>query len=541
MAEIIKFEKNALQYRQLSVQSSERGNRMKALLYARKSAAAGGTDESVRLADALYESGNFEQAADVFLSLYFDGVRTREIYAGLLRCFFDMSRVRTAEFFINEGVECGALSGGKKENEDIAAVDLIPSLVFEYPFRSYSVSAGRLVYPIKKMLTKGVYSFLSDISITDIGRYRYGDMIEDAFAVIVSRNLNKRNAKKMLEICDATLVRDPDNISALAGKVEALAALGRLDEAEDAAEEIQMFEMPGDVVELIKCALAMSTVGDHDGVCDYAEELLTFCEEETLLLLAAASNANAGDYLRAKELYSYVLRLAPKHPVATYYARILDRQKQIPVIPYTFGLPKNESKRRRAAITQLLSSPTGTGADETLPDTELLIWALTSEDADYAEETGVEMIRRGLRTDLIMRLMRSCAVGIHSKRLWLVEILTKSRGESYNIFLKTPMEIKTKYFDAVCSENSKRIYFTAFSAALSGIGPGCEKKLYSNFISALPALENSEVFIDAEAAAAALILQSRFKSYTKSDAVSELFDRKAEDITSMQLYLFGKK
>lgn len=537
MAEIIQFEQTSAAYRKLSVTSSERGDRLKALLYARKSADKGGITEQIRLGDALYESGNFEQAADIFLGLYFSGARTKEVYGGLTRCFFDMSRLHSAEFFMREGLDSGALSHSPLESGGQDMSDIIPPLVYEYPFRSYSVSAARFIYPVKKMLTKGISSFLGDAAIDDsISKYRCGEILEDAFAIVIGVNLDKRNASKMLEVCKATLDRDPDNVGAIAAQAQALAALGRMDEACDAADEIKMFEMSGDIVELIKCAFAFAAVGDDESVADYAEEILTFCEEESALMLAAFANINIGDTDRAKELLSYVLRLSPKHPVALYYARLLKTGEEGLTVSYNLDLPGGEIMRRKNMIEKAFEGSSYGDIDYISP--ELFDWALNYTDTDYAAEVGKEMIKTGIYSDIITAQLLSCSVNIDNKRKFLAELLFKNSTRKYDVFIGKPLSVKSKHFDFVCGAKAKRAYFTALAALVAYYDGDGEKKLAKSFADALPVIEKDEVYLDTDTIAGALMLHCRYRGMTKSDHVAGLFGKDGGEIMAAEKALF---
>lgn len=537
MAKIIQFEQTAAQYRQMSVQQAERGDRLKALLYARKSAEKGGIASQIRLADALYESGNFEQAADIFLALYFGGERSRDVYSGLTRCFFDMSRLHAAEYFMQEGVNSGALGEYEFTRDGKNIADLIPPLVFEYPFRSYAVSAARFIYPVKKMLTRGISSFLSDASIDDsISKYRCGEILEDAFAIVISVNLDKRNATKMLDVCKMTLERDPDNIGAIAAQVQALAALGRTQEAADAADEIRMFDMSGDIVELIKCAFAFASVGDHEGVVDYAEEVLTFCEEESALLYCAFANINVGDFQRAKELFSYVLRLSPKHPIAHYYARLLESGADIPVIKYTLELPEDENARRRKEIEKIFEQAyykeyTGNGE-------ELFEWALTC-DTFYVTEVGREMIKTGLYPEIIRAALMSCTAGQDIKRKLLAELLNMNHKAAYDIFVGRPVRVKARQFGFVCGDKAKKVYFAALAALSVYYDSDGEKKLAKNFAQALPVIENDEFYMSIDVLAAAVLLHCKFRGMSKSEHIAGIFGKPMAEIVAAEKILFA--
>lgn len=538
MAEIIQFEQTSAQYRKLSVTSSERGDRLKALLYARKSAVNGGKAEQVRLADALYESGNFEQAADAYLRLYYGGERTKDIYGGLTRCFFDMSRLHSAEFFMQEGLDCGALDGGSFEGEEKNVADLLPPLVYEYPFRSYSVSAARYVYPVKKMLTKGIAAFLSDAAIDDaIGKYRCGEILEDAFAIVVSVNLEKRNAGKMLEMCKTALERDPDNVGAIATQTQALAALGRMDDAQDSADEIRMFEMSGDIVELVKCVFAFASVGDHDGVAEYAEEILTFCEEESLLLFCALANINIGDHRRAKELFSYVLRLVPRHPVAVYYAKILESGAPVSKVSYDLRLPEAEILSRKALIEKAFEG--SSYGDIEYVSADLFEWALMHTDPVYAAEVGKEMIKTGIYSDIIANQLMSCGVNTELKRRFLTELLIKNHTRKYNVFIGKPLQVRAKYFDFECGAKAKRAYFTALSVLIAYYDGDGEKKLAKNFAEALDVVEKDELYMDTDTVAGAVLLHCRLRGVMKADHIAGLFGKRKEEITGAEKALFA--
>ena len=543
MAEVFRFEQDTESYIRLSRASSEKGDRLKALLYARKGAEKNEPSAVVRLADALYESGNFEQSADIFLRLYFDGVRLPEVYSGLSRCFFDMSRLNAAQFFIKEGISTGALDVEMpdKGDKDTFPADLIPSLVFDYPFRTYSVSAARLIYPVKIMLTRGIPEFLRDTSIdVSVSQYRCAEILEDAFAVVVGARLDDGNAKKLLEVCNITLDKDPDNINALATKTEALAALGNLSEACELADEIRSFDVSGDLVELMKCAFAMLAVGDDEGVAEYTEEILTFCEELNVLLLTAIANINIGDYLRAKELLSYVLRIVPSHPVASYYSGLLHSGEEIPALPYSTGLPEFEIRRRKLKIAKLFER-----APEDLPITqgerELLNWALRSRDFVFAGSVGVEMVRTNTAKDLVLSLLRSCTISPEVKRKWLTELLMCDSGcRQYSIFVDVPRTVSSAVFTAHCTNRAKRIYFTALSFLSVNNCAFSDKKLYQSFLDAVSVIDSEKHFIDEVCAAAAITLHARMRGLTKADNVSALFGKTTDDVSAAEMFLYEK-
>lgn len=526
MAEIISFERTEEEYIAQSALWSERGEHLKSLLYARKAVENGSFNSKVRLADSLYDSGNFEQACDVFLGLYFDGMKNAVVYNGLIMCFAAMSRMHPAAYFVKEGADSGILDFAGKNANDYADVErFIGELVYNYPCHSYSISCGKIIYPIKQMLLGNMTSFFSDVKVDENKR---NELLEVAFSIVVSTGLDITHASKIVTACNNSLEKNPDHIEAIATKIQALVSLNRLDEAKDAAEELKSFEMSDDIIELIKCAMAMISVGDDEGTLDYLEEISFHSSEEAVLILTAIAYINSAAYSDAKETLSEIFRINPDNQIAKYWCRQLDNGIVPDRQPYKICLPESECNKRREKILSAFSYAMiydGSMRSDDLRD--CLIWGLTQADKDFRIYVGQSMARFGVYLDELKKALIKCDVDNGFKQEVMTELLLRYPDTVHNVFSGAPKRIKlpTEYAEIDCAPFVKRVIIAAYAALAINLDKPFEKKLYKTFVQYLPIFnklcKKSEK--NTNALATALIFVSNIGGLSKPESIVDFF------------------
>lgn len=266
MAEIIQFKQSEDYYIEQSVSWSGRGDHFKSLLYARSANESGSLRSHMRLAQALYESGNFERSAESYLSLYAGGLRSGELYAGIIKSLAAMSRFRSAAFFVKEARDCGALenmpSGDVLSRGEFNRA--LADIIRKYRDASQPSAFARTLYIVSRGDVSADDTFIYDLYLSE-GDNAATDALFRSASVLTKDKLNRPLAQKLLSACDETLSSGEPRQDVLAAKIIALVSLDRLEEADAVADDLLAMELPESDLDMLKCGIAMLELGYYEG------------------------------------------------------------------------------------------------------------------------------------------------------------------------------------------------------------------------------------------------------------------------------------
>lgn len=405
MAELLQFDKTDEWYIAQSATWSKRGDSYRSLLYARRAAEKSRKGE-MRLATALYESGNFHLAAEKFVELYLAGEQTTELYVGLIKSLSGMFRHRAALFFLEEGQRKGLLPAwGGNLSDEREYVQAMEELRREYPDEVADKEFSQILF-----LYYSGYMIGNDNLLREVGAMSdvvSPDLFFSAAAVSTLQGLNNEFATKMLQACERSIEESPfPRADLLAIKIICLVKLGRTEEADLAADDLVALDLPEDDVTVLKCAQAMAALGDYESALDYIEELLNVTYNENLVLLASMTSLNINNNKLAKELFSDVLLINPRNVVADYWCKRLVYDGK-----YTANeehqLPWSEQQAITKRIETILAEARLHPGDieETEQGRNELLYVLLGEDTDFAIYVGCTLVQTGVYTDVVRSIL----------------------------------------------------------------------------------------------------------------------------------------
>ena len=515
MAEILKFKRSERWYIEQSEYWSKRGDSFKSLLYARQACECGGISARLRLAAALYETGNYTRAAEVYIKFLGEGHSTAEIYAGLIKCLADMSRFRSAAFFIREAKALGLIPKLRDKiacradfNKALAEIKKqFPNLKREFDSEE-DAEFKRLLYVIRRGDFNLDETLLPDLYLCESDNAA-SEILFKAASIITPDKLNAQLSTKLLAACDEGMKgSDFPRQDIIATKIVSLVSLGRLEEAEIAAEDLMSLELPDNDVDLLKCAIAMMVIEYHDGAVDYLEELTNDVFEENLVYLNAIANLNAGDKDRAKELFSEVLVINPHNVGAKYYCDLLIRSDT--VSDYDMYLPDEVETEVRVKIENMFETAREAGGkmSEHRDMRELLAYELRSADPDYASYVGNSLAVLGIYRGVLRDYLLDAECRLTVKREIIANMLSvdyKTPVTAYLFGIKR-ICVMRDFYGLGTSDGLIRAYVSALAAfAVFGSGDGSLEEVFDKAYPYLSALSINTI-ADAENVAAALAL-----------------------------------
>lgn len=533
---IIEFEKNEEYYAAKADEFSVRGDGYRSLLYARKAADCGGRRGRMRYALSLYETGSLDRAAEEYMSLYDEGTRTPELYARLVKTLCAMSRYASATYFMREGLGLGYFprTRASKLSDASDVRTYAREISAAFGDNAMDLDTARLVYVLALGELSDNKTFITDMWM---GGENPADaaLLYRVASVVTPDRINRQTAETFLDMYDNKL-SDDDRMRAdlLATRVAALLALGRDEEAEDAADDLAALELPEDPVDLIKSAIAMISLGDHESASDYLEELLACLPEKRIMLTTAIANMNIGEYERAAELFARVLVIDPDCYAARYWLGCLHKKQQC-FTEYDELLPLAEEKRLRDGISDMLAfaaSRPGVMKENDVMRCKLR-YVVRGGDTSYARYVVTALAALGIYGDVVRAALIAPGGSAELMRDVSAELISRDRSASVDAFVFGMRRIAVPY-DAASSRVRRNVFRAyAYAYTTSAVfGLGAENKLSAVLPKAETAFENEELAGDTavRSAAAAMLLQAEADGLDNaSDAVGAVGKASVKD------------
>ena len=544
MAEILKFKQSERWYIEQSEYWSKRGDSFKSLLYARQACEGGGISARLRLAAALYETGNFTCAAEVYIKFLGEGHASAEIYAGLIKCLAEMSRYRSAAFFMREAkslglmpkLRCDKLASRADFYKALAEIKKqFPDIKREFDGEE-DAEFKRLLYVIRRGDFNLDETLLPDLYLSDSDNAA-SEILFKAASIITPDKLNDQLATKLLAACEEGMKgSEYPRQDIVATKIVSLTALGRVEEAEIAAEDLMSLELPDSDADLLKCAIAMIAIEYHDGAVDYLEELTNDVFEENLVYLNAVANLNAGDKDRAKELFSEVLVINPHNVSAKYYCDLLVRSDAL--ADYDMYLPDNAEFDVREKIDAMLEAARQAGGKigERREMRELLAYALRCDDPDYALYVGRNLAALGIYRGVLRDYLLDAEGRLTLKREIIAEMLTKDYKTPVTAFLFGIGRIcvMRDFYGMGSSDGLIRAYVSALAAfAVFGGGHGALEEVFDKAYPYLSAIEINTTAAAENVAAALVLYGGLADAGTPKDAAAMFGEAETREVVKL--------
>lgn len=284
------------------------------------------------LAEAFEEIGCMDQAKRTYKRLLVRRRGTSAAYDGLIACAVALGDVNVAEYYYRLGTESGALNEKNFPADEYFDADygddaLAPDREPVSPrFRICESESERAISLAHGLAISGETDMAVNLyESVDARSQRY----DEARAGIIFTLCSAGRFEDCVNECDAYLKRrkkkDSRYRSILATKMLALSSLGRNDEFEDVADELDALgaDESSDVIAL---ATAYVRSGHDYYTLKYFEKLLTLKPyDRDALLIVAQAEFNLGMSEEAEEDMVTLQKLYPGDAAATYYAKLIKR------------------------------------------------------------------------------------------------------------------------------------------------------------------------------------------------------------------------
>ncbi len=502
MSDVINFQQSAEWLIDRSKFWGKRGDYHKSLLYARRAYDLGGIDGKLRLAKALYESGNFVRAFEEYMKMYRGELHNEEVCVGLIKCLSGMSFNRTMGYIMMDAVKEGVLQTGKAAVKVGNFRQALADIFSAYPDESEDKEFTKIAFLYFAKLVDEPEVLLREISLTEDIMSGGMDSIIAASSIPTLKRLNDELAEKSLMTCESVMSEDNYNAyEVLSIKIVCLIYFDRIDEAYDAADELLDYPFPEDSISLLKCANAFMVLGKNDAELDYLEELTVDSHDERLLLYTAIANMNDKCYDMATDLFSQVLTINPSNLVAKHWLNALNEAKDEPAIkkrnlcsPLFNHFPPKLEADKRSIIDAYFDEVERTGkANETDEMRELIRYVLEDgSDFEFTAYAARRMAALGVFEDLCEWYLCNPVGALSIKRDIMFELFCRDRTRTVPVLSRGLRGERVEMNLDGVPEPLLRAYLCTLSTMLVFI-PDDSKKLNNLFATIYPLLERFEL------------------------------------------------
>ena len=352
-AEILEFGKPDEWYITRAENWSRRGELAKSLLYAYM------TKENTReakicRASVLYESGNLSLALKILVDLRADGDRGGDMYALLVKTLDDMTRYRSAAYFMAEGAETGAFPflGGAAPICRRDYADALSAVRRAYPDNKFDSDLSSVIYVAERTLGGADESLTAEMLLEEHD-FAGSEIMFRTAGILYPEKVVPPLADKLIDACKSAMEREErPRHEVLATLAVALASSGRADEARETGELLAELDLPEGDMELVKTVAALLSLGMGDEARYYLDELCAIIPVPSVLLVAAEAELNEGDTDEARDRIARCLTIDPHNMLARYLMK-KSGGKRRQRMPFTTRLPDAEAKKM---LMRLLSS-----------------------------------------------------------------------------------------------------------------------------------------------------------------------------------------
>ncbi len=462
---IIGFKQSEEYYLSGSEESSARGDGFRSLLYARKAAEYGTRDGKLRMALALYETGNLSDALDEYMDLYLGGDKSGEVFAGIVKTLCAMTRYASAQTFIYEGKMLGVFPESFfQPHTDAEASEINGKLLQLYPDNAADVEMAATIYMSNRGDIMNDKMYVTDMLLTN-RKSGYGSRLFGTASIATPERMSVQAAQTYMNMYNRLSESERLVPQLLATRIIALTVLGRNNEVQQAVDELAAAEMPDEPYDLYKCAIASMCVGDSMLAADYLEELITIIHEKSLLICAAIAEMNINEYERAAELFGRVLVIDPDNYIAKYWLARVHGKKNCSA-DFDSPLPAEEEKLLRGVLAEVVESPeTPTVIDA---ETEAKLRSLVKYgNGSFAVYACCALAALGLCPELLKRELLTPEHHTDFVREVAVEMLMTYPDEPIEVFafgikeLHMPIDLDRLEKDG-CSYEAARAYLLAY-------------------------------------------------------------------------------
>ena len=267
-------------------------------------------------------------------------------YLGLMQCFIHENQVATALYYLNMGIDNGALDQEYEAEEQDAPVSERPKLRL-----LNKNDNSEIVALAKKMIVSGESDFAKQMLSAIPDTSNQYDEAQNHLSFLA---YSEGDYDKCISLSEAVISNNPDDLYALTTMMLAYYRKNDFAKTEEIASVIDGLELKNRS-EIYRVAMCFMEVGDESRCVKYFEKLFNLCpyERDTTLALAIAYY-DTGKTAQARAYMLALRRLYPEDRVVAYYARFI-RDGSIKHIPVAVDLPDGEKLRRLHRIEETFS------------------------------------------------------------------------------------------------------------------------------------------------------------------------------------------
>lgn len=357
-AEILEFIRPDEWYIQRSAEWSKRGELAKSLLYAYMTR-GDGHDVQMCRASRLYESGNLSQALSLLVSMRNKGELGGDGYALLIKCLNEMTRYKSAEYFLREAVGTGALMltfGLPEEMTRTVYIRALNEINSLYPDNKFDSDISGVLYILEHSVTGADESLTGEMMFGEHD-FTGSETLFRAMGVFYLDKLIPPLAYKLIEACKPLIESgDPPRHDILATLAVALAAIGENKEARAAADMLTSLDLPASDLDLIKTIVALLSLGMNEDSRYFIDELCAVQPTVSVLLVAAEAEIKAEDWESARDRLARCTLVSPGEPLAKMLLGKVNRHNRN--VEYGISLPESNMKRLYTRVQKYMFSDT---------------------------------------------------------------------------------------------------------------------------------------------------------------------------------------
>lgn len=330
------------------------------------------------------ELGLYEPALKIYFKLLALDKYADIGYLGLMQCFIRENQVATALYYLNMGIDNGALDSEYEAEEQETAVSDKPKLrLLDKNDNSEIVALA------KKMIVSGESDFAKQMLSAIPDTSKQFDEAQNHLSFLA---YSEGDYDKCIRLSEAVIENKPEDLYALTTMMLAYYRKNDYVKTEEIASVIDGLELKTRS-EFYRVAMCVMEVGDERRCVKYFEKLFELCpyDRDTTLALAIAYY----DTDRTADARAYMLalrRLYPSDRVIAYYARFV-REGNIKHIPVAVDLPDGEKLRRLHRIEETFSmlSDVDKAVKRLEEDEEfydMVMWLLSSREVQMCQRVG---------------------------------------------------------------------------------------------------------------------------------------------------------
>ena len=387
------------------------------------------------MAYSYYELGLTEQAIKIYYRIL-DADRYSDIaYIGLMQCFVRENRIVSALYYLNMGLEYGALD-----------TDYLPTTEITEEQQQTAVPPElRVLHAGDKTGVVGVARTIAASGDYKVARKMLEEVSEkseqyiDAGAYLSFLSLAEGNYEECEAKAKEVLAKDPKNACAYCSLIVSCLSRGDVDAAESYMYDLDAVDVQ-DKENVMRVAGCMAEIGNDELCAKYFGRLFDITPYEpdsTLMYALALFNLHKRD--DARSYMTALRRLYPDNGTIAYYARLMN-EPNVNHIKLNVSIPRREIQNRIKYIDERFAElgDAEKVADAMFDDEELyedVMWLLFSNEYSLASHIGSFLCQDELWQPFILDRLIDPDVPPAVKKDYLLSYLKYSKIKKFSLLV----------------------------------------------------------------------------------------------------------